>query len=250
MAEKNSIMLLNDTIYKIHTIQNLDEMRMAVLESLQFLIPNPISTFYLAAPGRPYHLADPVGIGLTKERLDVYLEEYQALDFSRWTFAASDPKAFRETDLMRDEIRVNTSYYKAMFAPSQIHYSVFLTIIHNELFLGVIDLFRPKEDGDFTDEEMFLLDLLKTHLGFRLFQFLERHEDRRKKYPVRDELVGTYNLTAREAEIVHLLLDGLSKESICEQLCISTNTLKKHTLNIYKKLDIKSWRELFKLCQL
>ena len=56
-----------------------------------------------------------------------------------------------------------------------------------------------------------------------------------------------YGLTDRETEIVYLLLDGVSKASICSQLCISPNTLKKHTLNIYKKLEVKSWRELFAL---
>lgn len=247
MIEKNNIMLLNDIIYKIHVVEPFDEMRKAVLEFLQYLIPSAISTFYLASPANPYDLARPIGLGLDDERWQVYLDEFQALDYTRWTFAGPTAKAYRETDLLRDEVRVNTPYYKAMFEPSDVHYSAIVTIIHDGAFLGVINLFRPKEDGDFTDEEIFYLDMLKEHLGFRLYQSLQKLEKRENSYPTKQELSERYGITAREAEIIYLLLDGLSKSQMCEQLCISPNTLKKHTLNIYKKLEIKSWRELFQL---
>ena len=76
---------------------------------------------------------------------------------------------------------------------------------------------------------------------------MENNTLREKTYPSKEDLVEAYHLTPRELEIVYLLLDGISKAQICEQLCISPNTLKKHTLNLYKKLGIKSWRELFSL---
>lgn len=247
MIEKNNIMLLNDIIYKIHTMEPFDEMRRSVLEFLQYLIPSTISTFYLASPANPCDLDRPIGLGLGDERWQVYLDEFQALDYTRWTFAAPTAKAYRETDLLQEEVRVNMPYYKAMFEPSNVHYSAIVTIIHDGVFLGVINLFRPKEDGDFTDEEIFYLDMLKEHLGFRLYQSLQKIEKRKKAYPTKDDLSEQYGLTAREVEITYLLLDGLSKSQMCDQLCISLNTLKKHTLNIYKKLGIKSWRELFQL---
>lgn len=247
MAEKNSIMLLNDIIYKIYTIENFDEMRRAVLEFLQYLIPCSFSTFYLASAKNPYELERPIGIGVKEDDLQTYLDQYQELDYTRWTFAAPTASAYRETDLMHDTARINTPYYKAMFAPSNIHYSAIMTIIHEGVFLGVINLFRPKDDEDFTDEEMFFLDLLKGHLGYRLYQSLQKMKEREKIYPSKEELMTSYHLTAREVEVAYLMLDGVSKTLICEQLCISPNTLKKHTLNIYKKLGIKSWRELFSL---
>lgn len=130
------------------------------------------------------------------ERWQVYLDDFQALDYTRWTFAAPTAKAYRETDLLQDEARINTPYYKAMFEPSNVHYSAIVTIIYDGVFLGVINLFRPKEDGDFTDEEIFYLDMLKEHLGFRLYQSLQELKKREKAYPTKDELVEQYDLTA------------------------------------------------------
>lgn len=245
--ERNSIMLLNDIIYKIYTIEDFDEMRKSVLEFLQYLIPYPLSSFFLASTKVPYELENPVFTGLDDKYSQRYSERYQDLDYTRWTFAAPAAQAYRETDLLQEEVRVNAPYYKTMFVDSGMHYSAIVTIIHEGVFLGCINLLRPKEDGDFTDEEMFFLDMLKGHLGYRLYQSLQKKKECEKPYPSKEELMERYGLTDRETEIVYLLLDGVSKASICSQLCISPNTLKKHTLNIYKKLEVKSWRELFAL---
>ena len=68
LMEKSNVMLLNDIIYKIHTIEDCDTMRKSVLEMLQYLIPSDILTFYLASPETPYELTRPVGIGLGEDR--------------------------------------------------------------------------------------------------------------------------------------------------------------------------------------
>ena len=52
-------------------------------------------------------------------------------------------------------------------------------------------------------------------------------------------------LTAREIEIVRLILEGHPTVSIAERLRLSRGTVKNHRLNIYQKLDITTERELF-----
>ena len=42
-------------------------------------------------------------------------------------------------------------------------------------------------------------------------------------------------------------MDGRDNAAICEELAISVNTLKKHILNIYRKLGIKNRVQLFKM---
>ena len=43
------------------------------------------------------------------------------------------------------------------------------------------------------------------------------------------------------------LMQGKENPVICEELTISTNTLKKHILNIYRKLGIRNRVQLFKM---
>jgi DNA-binding CsgD family transcriptional regulator len=56
---------------------------------------------------------------------------------------------------------------------------------------------------------------------------------------------GEGRLTAREAEIVELVLKGNSSEAIGKQLGIATGTVRIHRKNIYMKLGISSQGELF-----
>ncbi|MGE3872358.1 MAG: LuxR C-terminal-related transcriptional regulator [Parvibaculaceae bacterium] len=56
---------------------------------------------------------------------------------------------------------------------------------------------------------------------------------------------GEGRLTAREAEIVELVLKGNSSEAIGKHLGIATGTVRIHRKNIYMKLGISSQGELF-----
>jgi DNA-binding CsgD family transcriptional regulator len=56
---------------------------------------------------------------------------------------------------------------------------------------------------------------------------------------------GEGRLTAREAEIVELVLKGNSSEAIGKKLGIATGTVRIHRKNIYMKLGISSQGELF-----
>ncbi len=56
--------------------------------------------------------------------------------------------------------------------------------------------------------------------------------------PTADALVEP--LTAREREVLQLLLEGASNQEIACQLVLSVNTVKKHVLNLYGKLGVHS----------
>lgn len=47
----------------------------------------------------------------------------------------------------------------------------------------------------------------------------------------------SYHITPREKEILNLLSRGLSYQEVADELYISVKTLKKHTYNIYQKLN-------------
>jgi predicted ATPase/DNA-binding CsgD family transcriptional regulator len=56
--------------------------------------------------------------------------------------------------------------------------------------------------------------------------------------PVRAESAKDQLLTVREREILRLLADGLTNPQIADRLVIGAGTVKTHTLNIYRKLDV------------
>ncbi|WP_080801041.1 LuxR family transcriptional regulator [Arabiibacter massiliensis] len=61
------------------------------------------------------------------------------------------------------------------------------------------------------------------------------------------ELTARYFLSAREVEILSLLVSGRNGPYIAELLCVSDNTVKTHIRHIYTKLDVHNRQELLDL---
>lgn len=55
-----------------------------------------------------------------------------------------------------------------------------------------------------------------------------------------------FKLTAREHEVVQAIVEGLTYREIAERYGIAGSTVKKHILNVYKKLDVRSKVEFMK----
>lgn len=53
------------------------------------------------------------------------------------------------------------------------------------------------------------------------------------------------SLTAREMEVLNYILENVKRRDIAERMCVSENTVKKHTSHIFSKLGISSRSELF-----
>jgi DNA-binding NarL/FixJ family response regulator len=59
----------------------------------------------------------------------------------------------------------------------------------------------------------------------------------KKHVPVKNNSIS---LTARELEVLQLLVDGLDNISVAKQLFISIQTVRNHIRHIYEKLQVHS----------
>jgi ligand-binding sensor domain-containing protein/DNA-binding CsgD family transcriptional regulator len=62
-----------------------------------------------------------------------------------------------------------------------------------------------------------------------------------------DGIIEKYRLTAREQEILRLILQGASNKDIEKKLFISASTVRNHIYNIYQKLNVRNRLELINL---
>jgi DNA-binding CsgD family transcriptional regulator len=62
-----------------------------------------------------------------------------------------------------------------------------------------------------------------------------------------DSVIDSYGLTAREQEILRLILQGASNKDIERKLFISASTVRNHIYNIYQKLGVQNRLELINL---
>ncbi len=240
--ETNDWIVLNNIIYKIYTLDNFNQMRREFLEQIKMLIDFDSADFYLASADGCEKLTAPVFYNCEEDLSDLY----DGIDYSRGILYSGKSLIYRETDIISDETRIETEYYKKVYKPNNWHYSLQMILARNKQFVGVVTFYRTIGKDDFQYDDIFLLDMLKDHLAFRLEQQKKNGELLEGKLTV-SAAAEKYELTKREQTILRMLMAGKGNPDICDELSITENTLKKHILNIYRKLGIKNRVQLFKM---
>lgn len=240
--ETNDWIILNNIIYRIHTTDDFDEMRFDLLEQLKMIIDYDSADFFLASKEEGHLLCHPISYNCD---IDL-LEMYEHLDYNRGTIASGRTLIYRETDIMSDEMRVETEYYKKVYKPNNWHYALQIIIARHKEFFGTITFYRTIGKENFQYDDIFVLDMLKDHLAYRLEKYTLGLEASMEKMTISEAIIK-YGLTEREAMVLKELMLGKDNNAICEELIITINTLKKHILNIYRKMEIKNRVQLFKL---
>ena len=111
-----------------------------------------------------------------------------------------------------------------------------MIIAKDKQFLGVVTLYRNIGKDDFNHDEVFLVDTLKEHMAYRLWQQRQNRIQFGEKLTV-SAATEKFGLTRQEHNILHLLMEGKDNSFICDYLAISINTLKK----AYFKYLSKTW---------
>lgn len=243
--QKREAQLISKILYKLYSIEEDKAMRKAVLELIPNLIRCSKASFYLGSEDKDTFMDRPVGYCMDDDLLQQYMA-YDKFDYMNGIFITSETEVYRETDYFVDEVRVNTPYFRDLLEPNDMYYSVQISLYYSEIFLGVVTLFRGRQDSDFTDHELLLLTLIKDHLALRLYQNYQKNSDQQPK-SYWQKYMDQYGLTAREAEVIHLIFEGLTNEEMADKLNISHFTVQKHISNIYRKLNVSSKSQLFRM---
>ncbi len=240
--ETNDWLVLNNIIYKIHTTDDEIIMRQNFIEQLRMLMDFDSADFFVAGKNGEEELVRPVLYNCDRSHVQLYPQ----IDYSRGIMFTGQSLVYRETDIISDEKRLQMHYYRNVYKPNNWHYSLQMIISRNKKLLGVVTFYRTLGKDNFQYEDIFILDMLKDHLSYRMNKDLVRSEIREDKLTIR-ETVEKYQLTKREETILGFLMEGADNTQICNELVISLNTLKKHILNIYRKLGIRNRVQLFKM---
>lgn len=120
---------------------------------------------------------------------------------------------------------------------------------------AVLSLMRSAASPAFSNEELKLIDCAGPVVeevvreAWQHFRAVQQRPEQDLDFKIREtfDRFGAHILTAREREIVQLLLRGHSSASVAAILAISPGTVKIHRKNIYAKLGIGSQSELLGL---
>lgn len=242
---------LSDLILSINSIENDREFRSVVLKKLRFLIPYESAAFFLSdlsktlvstpEEWKTHAFLDPVGIDVPDDILERYTREYWRQDSVVARRHINRSSVARESDLLSKE-DLNTPYIRDYLQGRRV---VNMSFFNDEGFLGSLNLNREKDDPDFTDREVQILETVEPHLTNRLSKWRVR-ADRSSSEMV---FAHDFDVSTREVDVARCILRGMDNTAIANELSISPSTVKKHLENIFRKTQVNSRVELMALLQ-
>lgn len=238
---------LDPAILELHTQADPQQLQSCFLRRLEALVPHRRSFFDLCAPqaGRLVFFS-PVSLNMSEAELAAYYQEYQYSDYVAWSFASDQPTVYRDSNMISAAARESAAIYKQWMQPMGVYWSMGSTVMGAAHLLGSVTLFRSREDGDFTDQEVELLRVLNRHLSAH-FAFLWPQGVTPAQEGRAGTLASRFGLSERERQIAELVAAGRSNAEIGAELFISENTVKKHAGSLYRKLGITSRTQLLRL---
>lgn len=238
----NEWIQINELIKKIY-VTDADELLGLATNEISRLIPsrNSMYHYYRNTEGKiiPYNYQSS---NIPPEVLQNY-KDYENVDYIGWYTDVSVPRVYRNTDLIENTLRINTKFMREWMIPNKLYYSLGSTIAYNNQAYGALSLFKEEKDGDFTDTDIQILEIINEHLSLRFYQCNGRSASKLNSSGT-NQITNKYKLTEKELEIINLVKAGHTRDSLPELLFISNNTLKKHLYNIYRKLRISKYEEL------
>lgn len=240
-----------DTIYRINANAELEDMQYSTLQCLRPMIPFCQGIYHIyAREGDEIRLHSfPVVYGDEARYLNLFLNEYVNDAFFNRASVTSYDEVFRDTDVFPDEVRMQTRWYRDIYAKQGIHFALRCQLAFEGQLIGSVDLFRPKDEVDFSDKEVRILSILSRHISLKLATLLQRGSIVEQNDKTILKLIARYGLTVREGEVVKEIVSCLPDIEIADKLCISPSTLKKHIHNIYHKVGVCNRSQLLAVTQ-
>ena len=146
-------------LLELYRQSRLNEIQKMVMEYLQAEILHQCSMFdYGRAGDETIRFFHPYSGNLDEQTLQDYYQNYQHKDYTVWNFSQTEPVVYRDSDLMPDHLREKSRIYQQWMRPLGAYYGLGCTIVRGH-FYGSVTMFRTKEAGDFTEEEVYFLGL-------------------------------------------------------------------------------------------
>lgn len=247
--KENDWNVVNDILLEIYSMDNVNEIAVKFLQLIRALISYSQAYFIIFDEEQKIDTQNSAFDGVSEENKSKYVNYFYEVDYVKHMFGFSKTMVFKDTDIMEDEIREKTEFYQGFLRPQNIPYGEGILLVKGGKILGLLNLFRSKELGDFKGKDIRILEVFKNHLTNILYSTSKESSatDGRKSVSIKD--IEGYNLSKREKEIMDLMLQGDTNEEIGEKLFITISTVKKHVYNIFTKMGINSRIQLMKLVE-
>ena len=246
---ENDWLAINHLLLKMYSQKENHLLENDAMQNLKYLIPYDKATFWRRNYNAGSLLCEPESIHFPMEDLKSRRITLESELPQVWVHFYEKCIVLRDSDF-KDELTPSGSlYYLDLLTKHNIKFALTISLCQDNMPIGVLTLFREKDGVDFSDKEIYIAEQLAEHIAcycYNIYEIEKLKETDASSVNLPD-IIAKYQLSAREVEVLQCLLEGKNASTICETLCITESTQKKHLSNIYKKMHIKNRTELFKI---
>ena len=249
LLEKNQFLIFNHVLSELYRCRTYQDLGDAFLPMLRMLIPYRYASIMRRAEAGPsIHLVDPLCVPAAFAEAERRYMRFAADDYTAWLSCCREATLFRESDLVGEQQRLRSTIYQECYQPFEVYDSLQYGIVCNGQPLGALSLFRCREDGPFSDHELFLLRSVGTHLNQQMAALLSGTPPAGGSPDHSLAAVAArHGLTLRERQLLEELTRFRNNQEIAEALSVRASTLQKHFQNMFRKFGVTSRWELMRL---
>ncbi len=216
------------------TIDFPNQFQQESLDLLNRLLPLDSSGFYLV--GADMRHSGVVLRNITPDADRNYSQHYQHSDpLNPRNFRHSNERLVNIDALICEDELLASDYYRSFMQPLGHRHVTDMFFRREGDIVAVATMQRSPATGPFSAEELSVLAAIQPFLEYSLniTYIPQRHRQR-------DTVSERYGLTARELDVIELVVAGASNKNIAQDLSLSVATVKTHLQHIFLKMDVPS----------
>lgn len=216
----------------------LAEFQRQSLQLIGSFLPIRSSAFFLVGPDMRHR--DVITHNLAHREDQRYQRRYMHLDpLNPARFEDSAETVVHMDSVMNPAEVERSTYYREFLAPMNYRYVADMFFRSEGKIIAVITMLRDAALGPFGAEELLVLRRLQPFLEYALGSvYLPDRIAERKS------IAEKYLLTARELDVLELVLSGAGNKAIANALTLGLPTVKSHLQHIYRKTGVAGRTEL------
>ncbi|MGN1115041.1 MAG: LuxR C-terminal-related transcriptional regulator [Candidatus Ornithomonoglobus sp.] len=244
--EKNDFLAINELIYQIYTSKDGQQLKERFLGNLRYIIRYSYASIMMVRKDKErLRLCDPCCVPADFTQFELDYNKYEGIDHTDWVLQSTETVIIRESEIMTDSKRLTSPIYRQYYEKYRIYDTLQMSIVYSNKVIAVLTLYRTKQDGAFTDSDVFFLRSFSKHLNYSFYSIYVSDGAPSRRSSVL-ELTQSFGLTRRESEILSMIFSDKDNYEMAENLGITNHTLQKHLQNIYRKMKVSGRIELMK----
>lgn len=248
MLQENEWNMINNILLELYTVTEINQLSKKVLNILRMLIPFSKGFFINLDVDFKIQKETSYFLGFDDRLIEKYLNDYYSMDYLQYLYDISqETVVFQDSAFMSDEVRRNSEFYRKFLLPADIPYGSGILLVKNSKIIGIFNLFRSSNLGDFCEKDIYILNILKRHLENLISNSMQDSSLKILSDKSLDAAEKQFGFSERETEILKLIAEGKSNSEVCDSLCISLSTVKKHVYNLFNKAGVNSRTQLINM---